>query len=60
MVGHNTLEGGRGASSRIITNGFGLAALEMPLLEGTGRTRAYSFEALVVSVGVYQDEGSVG
>ena len=42
-VGHDTLEGGARASSKIITTGVGLdtsVARDVPLLEGTWRIRA--------------------
>ena len=62
-VGHGTLAGGRGASSKIITNGSRLVTstvLEVPLPEGTGRTRVSSFEASIVSIGTCLEEEPVG
>ena len=55
------IEEGRGASSKIITNGSRLAAsaaLEVPSLEGTRRTRASSAEVLAVLVGTCPEEVS--
>ena len=62
-VVHGTLAGGRGASSKIITNGSRLVAsavLEVPLPEGTWRTRASSSEASVVSIGTCLEKEPVG
>ena len=59
-VGHGTLARGRGATSRIITNRSGLAALKEPSPKGTRRDQASSSKALVVLVGACPKEGSVG
>ena len=41
-------------------NVSGLVALEVPLLEGIGRTWASSSKALAILVGACPKEGSVG